>query len=432
MNNLEKILLVDDDPHVLASTAQTLELAGFDVVAHEQPAEALRLIDRSWPGVVITDLRMPKIDGIELMQKIQRVDEDLPLILISGHADIADAVQALRKGAYDFLEKPFHAGRLCDCTRRALAHRQLVLENRRLSTALSEQADSTWIGSSLAAQRLREQISVAARNSEPLTLIGERGCGKTLAAITLHKNRSLSGHLEIIDCNILDSSTDWRNTINNCKSGTLILKHIERADYDALLELNELLRSDSALSIQLIATARRFPALGDKSAKGVPSWLFYELTRKTIEVPDLASRAEDIPVLFKHFLQKASRILQRPVPMVRSAYLAELMTRDWPDNTRELKGICDSWLAEHDERHNEISKMPSESDEPQLSLPERVSLFEKKIIESELEGQQGDIKKTYTALGIARKTLYDKLEKYVIRREDFLATNHRDTKNSGD
>lgn len=421
MPNAGHILLVDDEPHVLASTTQTLELAGFSVSGFENANDALRTIDRDWSGIVISDLRMPRLDGIELMQKIQARDSDIPFILISGHADIADAVKAIQQGAYDFLEKPFHQGRLAECAKRAQNHRNLVLENRRLSNALDEHAKNIWIGNALPTQKLRDQLSLASQTPDSLTLQGERGSGKTLAALALHKMSMCSGPFKTIDCRMINKDTNWDEFTCSAKGGTLVLQHADRAKTLELQSLSHMLAKEENFPIRLIATSRTPLALKPNSDGNIPSLLFYKITRRTIKVPNLQSRAEDIPLLFRHFLDIESRKLGKPAPVFGSSFLAELMTRDWPDNTRELKGISEGWFAQT-ENGGEIR--PEEStctQDPTLSLPELVSQFEKQLIRRELEAQGGDIKSTYTALGIPRKTLYDKLSKYDISRESFIA-----------
>lgn len=416
------ILLVDDEPHVLASTAQTLELAGFKVSGFENASDALRTIDRSWSGIVISDFRMPRLDGIELMQKIQTRDPDIPFILISGHADIADAVKAIQQGAYDFLEKPFHQGRLAECAKRAQNHRNLVLENRRLSNALEEHAKNIWIGNSLPTQKLRDQLSLASQTLDSLTLQGERGSGKTLAAFALHKMSMCSGLFKTIDCRMINRDTNWDELISSANGGTIVLQHADRAKTFELQSLSHMLNNEENFSARLIATCRTPLTLKPNSDGNIPSSLFYKITRKTIKVPNLQSRAEDIPLLFRHFLDTESRRLGRPAPVFGSSFLAELMTRDWPDNARELKGISEGWFAQAE---NEGEIKPEDGTTRQdttLSLPELVSQFEKQLIRRELEVQGGDIKSTYTALGIPRKTLYDKLSKHGISRESFTGS----------
>lgn len=421
MSNTGHILLVDDEPHVLASTTQTLELAGFNVSGFENANDALRTIDRSWPGIVISDLRMPRLDGIELMQKIQARDSDIPFILISGHADIADAVKAIQQGAYDFLEKPFHQGRLAECAKRAQNHRNLVLENRRLSNALDEHAKNIWIGNSLPAQKLRDQLSLAAQTPSSLTLQGERGSGKILAALALHKMSMCSGSFKTIDCRMINEDTNWGELIRSAKGGTLVLQHADRAKTLELQSLSHMLADEQRFPVRLIATSRTPLTLKPICDGNIPSSLFYKITRKVIKVPNLQSRAEDIPLLFRHFLDTESRKLGRPAPIFGSSFLAELMTRDWPDNARELKGISVGWFAQTETEGEIKPEDRTARQDTTLALPELVSQFEKQLIRRELEAQDGDIKSTYTALGIPRKTLYDKLSKYDISRESFIA-----------
>lgn len=423
MPNAEHVLLVDDEPHVLASTAQTLELAGFSVSCFENAHRALQSIDRNWPGIVISDLRMPRLDGIELMQKIHARDSDIPFILISGHADIADAVKAIQQGAYDFLEKPYHQGRLVECAKRAQNHRKLVLENRRLSNALDEHTKNIWIGNSLPTQTLRDQLSLAAQMFDPITLQGERGSGKTLAALALHKMSMCSGAFKTIDCRMISEDTNWNELTCKANGGTLVLRHVDRTKTLQLQSLSHMLANETNFSARLIATCRTPLSLKPNSDENIPSSLFYKITRKTIKVPNLQSRAEDIPLLFRHFLDTESRKLGRPAPVFGSSFLAQLMTRDWPDNVRELKGISEEWFARTEgEREIKPEKTTSTQDTT-LSLPELVSQFEKQLIRRELEAQGGDIKNTYAALGIPRKTLYDKLSKHGISRESFIAGN---------
>lgn len=421
MPSAGQILLVDDEPHVLASTTQTLELAGFSVSGFENAHDALRAIDRSWSGIVISDLRMPRLDGIELMQKIQARDADIPFILISGHADIADAVKAIQQGAYDFLEKPFHQGRLAECAKRAQNHRNLVLENRRLSNALDEHAKDIWIGNSLPTQKLRDQLSLASQTLDSLTLQGDRGSGKTLAALAMHKMSMCRGAFNTIDCRMIDGGTNWDELLSAANGGTLVLQHADRAKTLELQSLSHILANETSFSVRLIATSRTPLTLKPNSDGNIPSWLFYKVTRKIIKVPNLQSRAEDIPLLFRHFLDTESRKLGRHAPVFGSSFLAELMTRDWPDNARELKGISEGWFARTENEGEIKPENSSARQDTTLSLPELVSQFEKQLIRRELEAQGGDIKSTYAALGIPRKTLYDKLSKHGISRESFIA-----------
>ncbi len=415
MINSGYILLVDDEEHVLRSTAQTLEIAGFTVTPCSNARDALSKLDRRWPGLIISDLRMPKMDGIELMHRCHLRDSDVPFILLSGHADIADAVNAIRDGAYDFLEKPYHRGRLIETARRAQNHRTLILENRRLSIALEKQIDSAWLGNSLASQLFRDKLRTAAKSEQAITLHGEQGTGKSLAADISHRLSSQTGRKIQVDCHVGSIKIDWPKNLSRAENGTLVLKHIDRASPVNLDTLNQSLKALTIQKPRLIATSRS-DLIAGQDKQPMPLSLYYELTQEVLIVPPLRSRAEDIPILLRHFLNTESKKLDRAPPNFGSHYLAELMTHDWPGNTRELKHISDKWFSHQQEPQREGAPSLADTSESILSLPERMAQFEKKLIEHELAKNAGDVKSTYLALGIPRKTLYDKLAKHDIKR----------------
>ena len=159
-----QVLLIDDDAHLRQALSQTLDLAGFKVLSLGNAQGLAARIPAGWPGVVVSDIRMPGIDGLELLQQLRERDAELPVLLITGHGDVPLAVQAMRAGAYDFLEKPFANDDLLDSVRRALELRRLVLDNRSLRMALTDrqQLASRLVGQSAAMHRLREQIGALA------------------------------------------------------------------------------------------------------------------------------------------------------------------------------------------------------------------------------------------------------------------------------
>ena len=174
-----QVLLVDDDPHLRQALSQTLDLAGLKVVALADAQGLAGRIEEDWPGVVVSDIRMPGIDGLQLLEQLHARDSELPVLLITGHGDVPLAVQAMRAGAYDFLEKPFASDALLDSVRRALALRRLVLDNRSLRLALSDrqQLATCLVGQSPGMQRLREQIGALAGTRADVLILGETGAG---------------------------------------------------------------------------------------------------------------------------------------------------------------------------------------------------------------------------------------------------------------
>ncbi|PUB78682.1 MAG: DNA-binding response regulator, partial [gamma proteobacterium symbiont of Ctena orbiculata] len=190
MNTNPDVYFIDDEIDLRLANEQTLELAGFQVKVFEKAEEVLKLVNDQTSGIVVSDIRLPGIDGLALLQRLQQMDATLPIILITGHGDISMAVDAMHKGAYDFIEKPFSAERLVDTVRRALEKRRLVLENRTLKSELD--AENTLgpriIGKTPAIKALKKAINQLADTAADILLMGETGTGKELMARSLHEH----------------------------------------------------------------------------------------------------------------------------------------------------------------------------------------------------------------------------------------------------
>ncbi len=205
MSNPTPVILVDDDADLLKATAQTIELAGFAVSRFSRASDALARIDESFAGVMVSDIRMPEIDGLQLFDRVRKLDPDLPVILMTGHGDIPMAVKAIQDGAYDFITKPFAADRLVQAIRRAAEKRRLVLENRTLRDA-AEQArdDLPLIGQTPAMERLRRTLRQIADTDVDVLVTGETGSGKEVVASLIHRwSRRSKGSFVALNCGAL-------------------------------------------------------------------------------------------------------------------------------------------------------------------------------------------------------------------------------------
>jgi two-component system C4-dicarboxylate transport response regulator DctD len=201
--NRADVLLVDDDDDLRHALRQGLELDDLSVVDFKAPAEALSLLSQDFPGAVISDIRMPGMDGMEFMGKVLEVDSAIPVILVTGHGDIALAVEAMREGAYDFIPKPFRVQDLGAVTRRALEKRRLVLENRILRSELDAGAGLTEriVGRSQAITALRDEVALVAETDADIVVIGETGAGKEVVARALHDfSDRKAAHFVAINC----------------------------------------------------------------------------------------------------------------------------------------------------------------------------------------------------------------------------------------
>ncbi len=438
-----RVLLVDDEPHVLSAGRQTLELADLAVVACEGAEQALRHLGAEWPGVVVSDVKMPRMDGFELLVKVRERDPDLPVVLVTGHGDIAMAVQAIRDGAYDFIEKPYRAELLIDVVQRALEKRRLLMENRVLRSELGAAGRDapSILGKSEAIERLRKVIATVAGTDADVLIVGETGTGKELVARSLHRQSARrEKRFVAVNCGAMPEALIESELFGHeagaftnahkrrigrfeyADGGTIFLDEVESMPLGLQVRLLRVLQervlerlgSNESVALDVRVFAATKVDLRDLVKRGeFREDLFYRLDVVQIRVPRLEERIEDAPLLFEHFLLAACARNGLQAPVLPPDLAGDLMARPWPGNVRELQNLAERYALGC---HELASKASAEVG---LTLPERVGLFEKMLIEQELEVRQGHIKSTYEALGLPRKTLYDKMKKYGIARSDF-------------
>lgn len=436
-----KVLLVDDEPDLREALAEGLELAGFDVAAFAAPSGVLGHLGRDFNGVLVTDIRMPGADGLDLMRKVLEIDAALPVILITGHGDVPLAVQAMRAGAYDFIEKPFPVSRLANVIERALEKRRLVLENRILREELESRSgiESRLVGRSAAMERLRAMVAALADTDADVLIMGETGAGKEVVARALHEGGHRHGGpfvalncgglpAEIIESELFGheqgaftgAARQRIGKLEHAQGGTVFLDEIESMPLDLqvkllrVIETRTIERLGSNVSIPLdvrflAATKEDLEAAGNRGQ--FRKDLFYRLNVITIEVPPLRARKEDVPLLFHHLAREARARYRREIPDVTEAHVAGLMARDWPGNVRELRNAADRFVL-----GLESAAIAAEGAEG-ASLAGRVAAYERAVIAGELQRNDGRMKETYERLGLSRKGLYDKIRKYGLDRD---------------
>ncbi|MCD7111780.1 sigma-54 dependent transcriptional regulator [Rhizobium sp. DKSPLA3] len=441
------VLLVDDDRDLLKATRQTLELGGFTVTAVSSALEALALIDPRFPGVVVTDIRMPLIDGLELFDRIRRIDADIPVILMTGHGDIPMAVKAIRDGAYDFLPKPFPTDRLVQGVMHAGEKRRLVLENRALRDAAEEARDGgLLIGQTPAMERLRETIRQIADTDVDVLMTGETGSGKEVVATLLHRwSRRAKGHFVALNCGALPEQVIESELfghepgaftgaqkkrvgrIEHSSGGTLFLDEIEsmapatQVQMLRVLEMREVtpLGTNEVRPVDLRVVAATKVDLGDpRSRADFREDLYYRLNVVTLSIPPLRERRDDIPLLFSTFAARAASRFKRDVPDMTDAVRRHLAEHDWPGNVRELTHFAERTVLGFSPEGASAGE-PEVRDAGAGTLPQRMDRIEAEILRTALREAEGDVQRTIDALGIPRKTFYDKLQRYGIVRSDF-------------
>lgn len=445
MSETGRVLLVDDDRDLLKATRQTLELAGLTVMTAGSALDALGQLDRDFAGVVVSDIRMPQVDGLELFARIRALDADLPVILMTGHGDIPMAVKAIQDGAYDFLPKPFAGDRLVQSVRRALEKRRLILENRSLRQAAEEaQGAGLMIGQTPVMERLRTTIRQIADTDVDVLMLGETGSGKEVVATLLHRwSRRARGHFVALNCGalpeqVIESELFGHEAgaftgaqkkrigrIEHASGGTLFLDEIEsmppatQIHMLRVLEMREVtpLGTNEVRPVDLRVVAAAKVDLGDPHARGAfREDLYYRLNVVTLVIPPLRERRDDIPLLYRTFADRAARRFGREVPPLSDAVRRHLDSHDWPGNVRELAHFAERTvlgLGPGQARETDPDPVPPGS------LPERLEKAEADIIRATLKETGGDVRRTIEALGIPRKTFYDKLQRHRIVRTAF-------------
>ncbi|MGF6158932.1 two-component system C4-dicarboxylate transport response regulator DctD [Ensifer sp. KUDG1] len=432
-----RILLVDDEEDVRHSSAQALELAGFRVDAFSAAERALEFISYSFPGVVISDIRMPGMDGMTLLQRIREIDAEVPVILITGHGDVQLAVRAMREGAYDFVEKPFAAQMLAGTIRRALDWRALVLENRRLKAVAGKRDDieQRLPGRSQVMVDLRYRIRALGAADADTLIIGDTGVGKEVLARTLHdlSTRANSPFIAI-NCaalpeNLIESELFGHEPgafpgairprygkFEHGRGGTILLDEIGSMPFDLQAKFLRVLQErvitrlgsneQVPLDVRFIATSK-VDLEKEVAAGRFRADLLYRLNVATLRVPSLAQRRADIPLLFLQLVRESAARYGRDEVEISQSMLAEIAERDWPGNVRELRNAAERLVLGLDAAPDDSARSENGN-----RLADKVAAYEKGLIASAIAAHGGALKPVYETLGISRKTLYEKMQKF--------------------
>jgi two-component system C4-dicarboxylate transport response regulator DctD len=441
-----RVLVVEDDENVRFGVEQAVALAGFPVSAFASAAQALAEVAPGAPLVIVSDVRMPGIDGLQLLDKVLAIDSQIPVVLISGHADISTAVGAMQVGAYDFIEKPFSSDHIAGRVARAVEKRRLTLEVQGLRAALDnwQGIEALVLGKSPAMAEVRKKILRLADTSVSVLITGETGTGKELIARSLHDfGGRRDKHFVTLNCGglpeqIFESELFGHEAgaftgaikkrvgkIEWAHGGTLFLDEIETMPIALQIKMLRVLQertlerlgANESISVDCRVIAASKADLTALSADGrFRSDLLYRLNVAQIELPPLRERREDVPLLFEHFVLAAARRFGQPAPVVSASQVSELMTHAWPGNVRELQNVADRFVLGL--TGDSLLAEGSNAAVKGGTLADQLAYFERMLIEDMLRRHHGNVADTSEALGMPKKTLYHKLRQLKIAARD--------------
>jgi two-component system C4-dicarboxylate transport response regulator DctD len=439
---MSRVLLIDDEEEMRRSSAQALELFDLEVDTFATADRVLELVGYGFDGVVVSDIRMPGMDGMTLLGRVREMDAEIPVILVTGHGDVQLAVKAMRAGAYDFLEKPFSVEHLAAITRRALDRRSLVIENRRLRAVAGKRDDieARLPGRTQVMVDLRYRLRAIGATDADTLIIGDTGVGKEVVARALHDISARANRpLIAINCaalpeNLIESELFGHEAgafpgalrprygkFEHARGGTILLDEIGSMPFDLqakflrVLQERVITRLGSnepvPLDVRFVATSK-VDLEAEVAAGRFRADLLYRLNVATITVPSLAQRAADIPLLFLQLVREAAARYGRNDIDVLPETVTEIAGRTWPGNVRELRNAADRLVLGLDTQPEEALAVGESS-----KLADKVAAYERGLIASAISAHGGSLKPVYEQLGISRKTLYEKMQKYGLDRK---------------
>ncbi len=458
--NKETVLVVDDKENIREVIKAYLENEGFRVITCGDGERAVGFFRENMPDIVLTDFKLPGIDGIELIRRIHAYDKDVPVIVFTAYGSISSAVEAIKAGGYDYLTKPLDYDLLKILLGRALEQRKIKMENKFLKEELNEQYSlDNIVGSSDKMQKLFSLIKTVAASESTILIEGEYGTGKELVAKAIHRlSRRSNNPLVIVDCSALPeqlleselfgyekgaftgAANRKKGRIEIADGGTLFLDEIGEMGLQLQAKLLRVIQEKQFIRLggltpikvdfRLIAATNR--KLREEVDKGsFRADLFYRLNVIKVNVPPLRERREDIPLLVKHFIDKVAKRERMPIKKISPSLIDKLLSYDWPGNVRELENcvermmiVCDSDTLTEDFLPHEIREVVGDGASGKANLAKDMFQDNKGDIQLDLHEIEKDTviralkiargNKSLAAkiLNIDRKALYNRIKKY--------------------
>lgn len=443
------ILVVDDEEDIRELVAGILSDEGHETRTAFDSDSALAAIADRVPRLILLDiwLQGSRMDGLALLDEIKTIHPNVPVVMISGHGTIETAVSALRRGAYDFIEKPFASETLADAAKRACEKRRLVLENRSLKARLASSSgiEQVIVGRTPQVARLRSQITAYAATDADVLIMGETGTGKEIVARSLHDfGPRATGRFVPINCGALPEAVIESELFGHeqgaftgaqkarvgkleyASGGTVFLDEIESMPMALQIKLLRVLQDrriarlganeERDIDVRVIAATKE--DLKAASQRGTfREDLYYRLNVLTLSIPPLRDRRDDIPLLFQHFVDVSAGRFKSAAPSIDAGVVTALLAHRWPGNVRELQNSALRYALGLGLEIDGVAVAAALSAAPDghapgSALADQLSRHERQIISDTLARTGHSLKATYEALGVSRKTLYDKMRRY--------------------
>jgi two-component system response regulator AtoC len=453
------ILVVDDDPGTRRVARANLSLEGFDVLVASSGAEAMERLAESDPLAVVTDLKMPDVDGIALLERVHATRPSLPVVLVTAHATVETAVQALRRGAHHYLTKPVRWDELALVLRQAVAHERARRDLERLKRELDRAAGfEELVGDSPAMQEVFRVVQQVAEADATVLLRGETGTGKELVARALHRrSRRRDQPFVAVNCTAVPrelmeseffghekgaftgATARRQGRFQQADRGTLFLDEVGDVDLAVQSKLLRVLQEREVTRVGgnavehvdvrvIAATNRDLEALVKEGQ--FRDDLYYRLNVIPLRLPPLRERAGDLPTLIDHFVRSFADRYGRPVPLPPPEVLAAARAYPWPGNVRELRNVCEraalmGWDAVAPLLGPPPAPAATIASPAELSLPlldaraRLVERFEREYLTRLLRTHKGKVGEVARAAGIAERNLYEKMKAYGLSRDDY-------------
>ena len=447
------VFLIDDEEAMRRSVEQWLTLSDCDVKAYDSGRAALADLTPEFNGVVVSDVKMPDIDGMGVLDAVKMIDPDIPVILVTGHGEVALAVEAMKREAYDFLEKPFSPELLLERVTKAQERRTLMLENRALRRKLANASGLAkyLIGESSIIEALRSDLVDLASTNVNVLLLGETGVGKEVIARVLHDfGARSSGPFRAVNCGAIPEDLFESELFGHeagaftgaraskigafefADNGTIFLDEITSMPVSAQVKLLRVLEERTVTRVgsndPLPLNVRLISAANEDIVKAIEEErfredLYYRINTIELQIPPLRERGDDAILLFRHFVQIAEREFERTAAELTPGDMNDLRSHAWPGNIRELKNVAERFTLNIAGNRTRISDLlrgaRAASSGLEGSLMDRMNAFERDVIISALTSCEGNIGQVMELLNVPRRTLNDKMAKYGLTSQKY-------------